>query len=66
HYRIASRHQGANTLAWQIILAARESLSSCINDIEKLEDYRKRGFSCATIQQWIPFEGAAGSDRSRE
>lgn len=57
HYRIAEEHRPSDSLTAGILSRARASMAPLAEDIEKLHDYRDRGFSCQTIHQWVPFEG---------
>ena len=62
HYQIASPHDREDSLLCKVITEARSKQSSSTHellrrDIEKFHDYRRRGFTCQTIDEWIPFEG---------
>jgi ArsR family transcriptional regulator, arsenate/arsenite/antimonite-responsive transcriptional repressor len=57
HFLIASEHRSEGSLLHQVIEQARQSREIFAGDIERLKDYRRRGFTCKTIGQWIPFEG---------
>jgi ArsR family transcriptional regulator, arsenate/arsenite/antimonite-responsive transcriptional repressor len=62
HYQIASPHDREDSLLRKVIEEARDEGSVSTGevlqtDIEKLHDYRRRGYTCQTIDEWIPFEG---------
>lgn len=54
HYRLPRMVKDEGPYRQLIELARRED-EIFQRDIENLEDYRRRGFSCATIHQWKPF-----------
>lgn len=56
HYRLEEKQWGEASIYHPLILAARSQNDLFQNDLDKLDDYKKRGFSCATIHQWRPFE----------
>jgi len=64
HYRLANMDAEKRTrggeLLYAIISSARESDGIFSDDIERLHDYRDRGFSCATIHEWVPVKMTAG------
>ena len=57
HFLIAPKHRSAGSLLHQVLEQARQSREIFGIDIERLKDYRRRGFTCKTIGQWIPFRG---------
>jgi len=66
HYRIAAPHNGEDSLLMKVITEARNVQSNSTHeilrrDIEKLHDYRRRGYTCQTIHEWIPFEGLSAT-----
>ena len=56
HYTIAGTHRIRDGYFASLIDAARSREPALAEDIARLEDYRSRGFSCATIHEWIPFQ----------
>ncbi|HDQ13465.1 MAG TPA: transcriptional regulator [Sediminispirochaeta sp.] len=65
HYRIAAAHIGEESLLRQIIILARASTEVYDADLDRLRDYRDRGFSCQTIHTWVPFDPSNISTQSR-
>ena len=57
HFLIAPEHRSDGGLLHQVIEQARRSREIFAGDIERFKDYRRRGFTCKTIGQWVPFEG---------
>ncbi|MFP4178415.1 MAG: ArsR/SmtB family transcription factor [Spirochaetaceae bacterium] len=51
-------HGGSRRFLQEIILTAREEQEIFNNDLKRFHDYRDRGFTCATIHQWVPFKYA--------
>jgi len=56
HYRISQQHRGNDNFLQPIISSARTAGSPFTDDLGRLQNYRERGFSCATIHGWVPFE----------
>ncbi|MDZ7795261.1 MAG: metalloregulator ArsR/SmtB family transcription factor [Spirochaetia bacterium] len=57
HFLIAPEHRSDGSLLHRVIEQASRSREIFAGDIERLKDYRRRGFTCKTIGQWVPFEG---------
>jgi len=55
HFLIAPEHRSDGSLLHRVIEQARQSRELFAGDIERLKDYRRRGFTCKTIGQWVPF-----------
>ena len=61
HYVIPEVHRSGGGYLHGLIETARSRGGPYRDDIAKLEDYRSRGFTCATIHEWVPFAAPAGA-----
>ena len=56
HYRIAENHRTKSGMLASILESARNQDQLLQEDLKRLQDYRSRGFTCATIHEWVPFD----------
>jgi ArsR family transcriptional regulator len=58
HYLISDELRAQSGYLSSILRTARDRQHPFEEDVSKLHDYRTSGFTCATIHQWVPFQGA--------
>jgi ArsR family transcriptional regulator len=63
HYRIPAGLREESSYISNVVSTARRRQEPFEEDILKLQDYRRRGFTCATIYEWVPFELGRPSSR---